>query len=334
MDITQSNSTMTTGTDEESATPPASIEEGVVPSPKLDNGVSQRLSAVSKKYDIDGDGKLDETEQAMRDMDKEGLGYLTNDKVYSIFQQQIKMQKQLLIAKRLLIFFAVFLVLLAIANIAVAFTAARLSKDTTAQNNVLVVKETGEVVATNTHAITFDITSQDAKGIRSLETTTGSGTTSQSFTTVTPADASAMYTACSNGQTVILQRSWADGSLEVDPITICPASRERYIPGQDLYKYELTNGRGAFEIDCMNNDPCIATGDVLLQQDGEYCAYDSDCVAAAPHCYNNACTKCQPPPEVICITLSDPQCCGGCEYSNTCVTAALGLNGCSNGSCP
>lgn len=42
------------------------------------------LSDVGKMYDIDGDGKLDEAEQAMRDMDKTGRGYLTNDKVYEL----------------------------------------------------------------------------------------------------------------------------------------------------------------------------------------------------------------------------------------------------------
>lgn len=88
-----------------------------------------------KKFNVNGDGKLDEAEQAMRDLDKEGRGFLTNDKVYSIFQQQLRMQKQLFLAKRLAIFFAILLVILAVANIGVAFAAARLSKDTTTTNN-------------------------------------------------------------------------------------------------------------------------------------------------------------------------------------------------------
>jgi hypothetical protein len=84
------------------------------------------LSAVSKQYDVDGDGKLDKVEQAMRNLDTEGRGYLTNDiKVLTVFQQQLRMQKQLLLAKRLVIFFAMLLVILAIANIGVAFAAAR-----------------------------------------------------------------------------------------------------------------------------------------------------------------------------------------------------------------
>lgn len=42
------------------------------------------LSEVGKMYDVDGDGKLDEAEQAMRDLDKTGRGYLTNEKVYEM----------------------------------------------------------------------------------------------------------------------------------------------------------------------------------------------------------------------------------------------------------
>jgi hypothetical protein len=93
----------------------------------MSTSLQQRaLSAVSKQYDVDGDGKLDKVEQAMRNLDTEGRGYLTNDiKVLTVFQQQLRMQKQLLLAKRLVIFFAMVLVILAIANIGVAFAAAR-----------------------------------------------------------------------------------------------------------------------------------------------------------------------------------------------------------------
>lgn len=48
---------------------------------------SMALSSVGKMYDIDGDGKLDEAEQAMRDLDKTGRGYLTNDKVYELMME-------------------------------------------------------------------------------------------------------------------------------------------------------------------------------------------------------------------------------------------------------
>jgi hypothetical protein len=43
---------------------------------------SKGLSVTSMMYDVDDDGKLDEDEQAMRDMDTDNRGYLTNEKVY------------------------------------------------------------------------------------------------------------------------------------------------------------------------------------------------------------------------------------------------------------
>lgn len=142
-------------TAEENSSSMNAVEEGI-PQGNGTNGTSEvkkqlssRLSLVSKAYDVDGDGKLDEAEKAMRDMDKDGLGHLSNKQVYSVFQEQLRMQKQLLLAKRVIIFCAVLLVILAVANIGVAFAAAAFAKDTTTENNVLLVKDTGEPVATN-----------------------------------------------------------------------------------------------------------------------------------------------------------------------------------------
>jgi hypothetical protein len=149
----------------------ASVEEGV-PAESIESNsnarstmrqqLSSRLSAISKKYDVDGDGKLDAAEQAMRDMDSQNLGYLTNDKVYTIFQEQLRMQKQLLMAKRIIIFCAVLLIILAAANVGVSFAAANLAKDTSTKNNVLVVKENGQVVQTDNHQYTFEATPDES----------------------------------------------------------------------------------------------------------------------------------------------------------------------------
>jgi hypothetical protein len=158
--------TMAPTSEEENAASFAAVEEGVPASntnsaqgrPMVKRLPSRRLSLTSMKYDVDGDGKLDAAEQAMRDMDKEGLGYLSNDKVHTIFQEQLRMQKQLLLAKRIIILCASLLVILAVANVGVSFAAANLAKDTKTQNNVLVVKDTGQVVQTDIHGYVFDVT--------------------------------------------------------------------------------------------------------------------------------------------------------------------------------
>ncbi len=67
------------------------------------SNVKSRLSAVSKMYDIDGDGTLDEAEQAMRDMDKTGRGYLTNEKIHDLMTEHLDTQRELFKVKKIVI---------------------------------------------------------------------------------------------------------------------------------------------------------------------------------------------------------------------------------------
>lgn len=67
------------------------------------SNVKSRLSTVSRMYDIDGDGKLDEAEQAMRDMDKTGRGYLTNEKIHDLMTEHLDTQRELFKVKKIVI---------------------------------------------------------------------------------------------------------------------------------------------------------------------------------------------------------------------------------------
>ena len=69
--------------------------------------IRSRMSTISKMYDIDGDGQLDEAEQAMRDMDKSNRGYLTNEKVYKMMQEQMETQRQLFHVKRMMFMYVI-----------------------------------------------------------------------------------------------------------------------------------------------------------------------------------------------------------------------------------
>ena len=85
-------------TDPESATP-SSTDGNATNITRDANKVSSRaprkLSSISKLYDINGDGELDAAESAMRDMDVSNRGFLTNDKIYSLMQEQLETRKQL-----------------------------------------------------------------------------------------------------------------------------------------------------------------------------------------------------------------------------------------------
>jgi hypothetical protein len=61
-----------------------------------------RLSVVSRQYDVDGDGVLDEAEQALRNLDKSGRGFLKTDEVYSIMNDHLKMQKDMFKMKKVI----------------------------------------------------------------------------------------------------------------------------------------------------------------------------------------------------------------------------------------
>ena len=88
------------------------------------------LSAVSKMYDLDGDGVLNEAERALRELDTEGEGHLSNQKALRIMEQQLDLQRQLFSMKRILIGLVAFTVILALSNLGTAFAAASLAKDT------------------------------------------------------------------------------------------------------------------------------------------------------------------------------------------------------------
>lgn len=119
------------------------------------------MSAVSKRYDHNNKGYLDDTEKALRRMDTQNLGTLSVDKVYTIMEslqteqkrsaqlmEDIREEHQKAIGlKKGIVALACFTVLLALSNIGTSFAAARLAKDTKVENNILVSRD-GTMLAT------------------------------------------------------------------------------------------------------------------------------------------------------------------------------------------
>jgi hypothetical protein len=109
---------------------------------------NRALSSTSQMYDIDGDGKLDEAEQAMRDMDIENRGRLSNKKVYKVMVDQMKLQQEVFSLKRMSLVLVMVVALLSVATLGTSFAAATLAKDTSISNGDLVGKADGTLVAT------------------------------------------------------------------------------------------------------------------------------------------------------------------------------------------
>lgn len=89
---------------------------------------SRRLSTISKQYDFDGDGKLDEAEMAVREMHT-GDG-LDKRAVYDRVHELLETQRSLMNVKRLLMVMTVVAVLLLVSMFAVSLAVARLVEQT------------------------------------------------------------------------------------------------------------------------------------------------------------------------------------------------------------
>jgi hypothetical protein len=104
----------------------------------------RRLSTISKKFDIDGKGYLDETERALRRLDSQNTGTLDVHKVYDLMRglqtaqrSNVELMETLqnesrrngTLRRGIILLFA-FTILLSLANIGTSFAAARLAKDT------------------------------------------------------------------------------------------------------------------------------------------------------------------------------------------------------------
>jgi hypothetical protein len=88
-----------------------------------------RLSVISRNYDLDGDGVLDEAEKALRKMDG-GDGTLDKTAVYQHIQELMQTQKQLMNTRRILTFVTAFAVLMLLSIFGLSFAVAKLTDDT------------------------------------------------------------------------------------------------------------------------------------------------------------------------------------------------------------
>lgn len=118
-----------------------------------------KMSLVSQAYDRDNKGYLDDTEQKMRELDTSNRGHLSNSAVYELMLESNRQTKKLATQKWLLIALICFTVILALANMATAFAAASLAKDTTVtKTGELAVKgDEGTTVTTSAKGRTFSL---------------------------------------------------------------------------------------------------------------------------------------------------------------------------------
>jgi hypothetical protein len=196
------------------------------------------LSQTSMRYDIDGDGQLDPSEKAMRDMDTDNRGYLTNDQVYKVMLEQMKLQREVFGLKRMSMVFVFIIFFLSLATLGTSFAAASLAKDTNVKNGVLVVKGSDGVVGTSNVALTFTLT-EVALSERRLVEEGGVGTGGITVTSITKEDAEKVADECGNGKTVFLKETCGDSeALTTIDVPICPSTETtNLVDGALIYTY-------------------------------------------------------------------------------------------------
>jgi len=115
----------------------------------------QSLSMSKKAWDIDGDGQLDDTELALKGLDKSGKGTLSKEQMYQLMHQNLAVQKELSVVKKVVYGLVGFTVVLALANVGTSFAAAFLAKDTKMEDGKLKGMD-GSTVQTDTAFNTFE----------------------------------------------------------------------------------------------------------------------------------------------------------------------------------
>jgi hypothetical protein len=225
--------------------------------PSALKSTSKGLSKVSVMYDIDGDGKLDPSEMAMRELDTDNRGYLTNEQVYKVMLEQMRLQREVFGLKRMSVVFVCIMFLLSLATLGTSFAAASLAKDTNVKNGILVVKGGDGVVGTGNAASTFTLT-EVAPSSRRLVIDGGADTGGFTVTSITKADAATVANECGSGKTVFLKESCGtSGSATTIDIPICPSTETtNSVDGGLIYTY-MQGTVTVVTITCSaSTDPC------------------------------------------------------------------------------
>lgn len=110
------------------------------------------LTQSSRAWDLDGDGKLDEAELALKAMDVNKTGEIAKPDLHKLMAENLNTQRELHKMKKVVFGLVGITCVLAIANMGTSIAAAVLSKDTMTQGNTLVNKNSGQAIKTDSFA--------------------------------------------------------------------------------------------------------------------------------------------------------------------------------------
>lgn len=163
-------------------------------------------SAASQRWDLDGDGVLDDAELALKNM-AAGDDELDMKQVHGLMMEHLQTQKSLWKFKKIAASFFVIIIVLALSNLATSFAAAYLSKDTVASGGDLKNMEgnTLGMQTTAEHSEAFTLDTEDA-----VET----------FLELDVDQGKMMVMECKADRTVHMSRTFKDG--RITDYAFCP----------------------------------------------------------------------------------------------------------------
>lgn len=195
------------------------------------------LSKSTRAWDLDGDGKLDDAELALKNLDQSHKGTLSKEQMYGLMKENLKTQHELFKMKKVVIGLSIVTFILSLSNLGTSFAAAILSKDTTTSGGVLIDKHTGQVVKTDSRVNNYKSDPDATERLRRqrrLECVTETGTDGHadldcSFNSdvISSADALLMLSQCHDGNDVHFEYPNADGKM-IDH-HICPTDEGEFI---------------------------------------------------------------------------------------------------------
>jgi len=262
-----------------------------------DLSASQQIKAA--KFDLDGDGVLDEAELAMMKYDVDGDGDLTTEEIHKIIQDLLHDRGTISSMRKIIAGLTVFVFILSLSNLGTSIASALLVKETTADTATGEMKIAGtpDVMGTQNSAETFDALEMDADTRRArramvveslmnnphgehahrrLAKKNGKGGgVNFDVNYMKQSDVEKIKSKCETGRSLNVKRTFADGSK--DTKSLCNTGTTVVVKGKKMDVYSAKGPRGK-----KNKGNTKRSGfDMMMNSNGVDTNFDCDGV----NCY-------------------------------------------------
>lgn len=208
-----------------------------MPKPKYSDLESVDETVYEHDDDGDGDGEYNEAKQAMQHRANANQGDLTNEEIYTIIEEQLRVKRTAGMMKKIIWGLILFVGILSLSNLGTSLAAAILAKDMQASNDaasgsVMRIAATGDIAGAQSTADTYDIQEMTTDELeerrlvvmeemaanphshahrRNLKTKSGAnGETTHDVRSMDEEEFHKIQTKCEGQRIVYLRRTWGE----------------------------------------------------------------------------------------------------------------------------